>query len=215
MTVNPGAHYRFDRYTKPEIVLTTVAPAEAGWAAGTFPAVCSSFVWHCMQQNGVHFETTRAYVTPSDLAASAVAQGAQVSAGAMDGLFLYPQAERIAGGNVLDAIFMEDVLDQMGFFGNFLSGVAQNMVDQLLNTFAFDDAQNGFGSNAWQTLGDATRSAPTTSGGGRPPTHSSTSNLCQKVINSVRNIKRLGKCVSCSSLISSFVLFISILERII
>jgi len=164
MTTKPGAQYRFYCYTKPEIALTTTAPAEAGWAAGTVPCVCSSFVWYCMHQNGVHLDTTNQYVTEADLPASAVAQGAQVGPEMLDGLFYYTEAERQAGGQVLNAIFEQEVNDRAGILGSIADAfgwnIASDIADQFLNTFAFDNAANGYGSDAWQNPGDANAVSP-------------------------------------------------------
>ncbi|HTW82850.1 MAG TPA: carboxypeptidase-like regulatory domain-containing protein [Candidatus Sulfotelmatobacter sp.] len=163
VVVAPKAHYRFYCYTKPEMALTYTAPADAGWAAGTIPAVCSSFVWYCMHQNGVHQETTNQYVTEGDLTPSAVAQGALVGPEMLDGLFFYTQDERATGGNILNGIFQQDVLDAEGWISEipFIStAIASDITDQLLNTFAFDNAANGYGSNAWQTPGNANAVSP-------------------------------------------------------
>jgi hypothetical protein len=163
VTIKPKAHYRFYCYTKPEIALTQTAPAEAGWAAGTFGAVCSSFVWYCMHQNGVHQDAAGQYVTKSDLPPSAIADGALTGPQTLDGLFFYPQAERATGGNVLNGIFQQNVLDAEGWVSNipFIStAIAGDIADQFLNTFAFDDAANGYGSNAWQQPGDANAVSP-------------------------------------------------------
>jgi hypothetical protein len=159
VTVKPGAHYRFYCYTKPEIALSTTAPADAGWAAGTIPCVCSSFVWYCLRHSGAHFDTTNEYVTAGDLPA-----GTPVGPQELDGLFFYPQAERLAGGNVLNAIFQTEANDIGGFWGSFVEAfgwdVAADISDQILNTFAFDNAANGYGSNAWQTPGNANAVSP-------------------------------------------------------
>ncbi len=159
ITTKPGAHYRFYCYTKPEIALSTTAPASAGWAAGTIPCVCSSFVWYCMHQNGVRFDTTNEFVSPGDLPA-----GTPVGPGELDGLFFYPQAERQAGGQVLDAIFQTQINDIAGTLGKIAEffgwNVAADIADQILNTFAFDNAANGYGSDAWQNPGDGNAISP-------------------------------------------------------
>src|SRR5216110_1843687 len=49
-------HYRFFCYTDPSIGLTHPAPPEAKWAAGTFPTVCSSFIWLAIKQAGIAIE---------------------------------------------------------------------------------------------------------------------------------------------------------------
>jgi hypothetical protein len=46
-TQHRKGHYRFFAYTDPTVVLSQVAPDSAGWAAGTYPCVCSSFIWFC------------------------------------------------------------------------------------------------------------------------------------------------------------------------
>jgi hypothetical protein len=159
ITTKPGAHYRFYCYTKPQIALTTPAPASAGWAAGTIPCVCSSFVWYCMHQNGVHFDTSQQFVTAGDLPA-----GVPVGPSELDGLFYYPEAERQAGGVVLDSIFQTQISDIAGVLGEIASffgwDIAADIADQILNTFAFDNAASGYGSNAWQNPGDGNAISP-------------------------------------------------------
>jgi len=57
-----NGHYRFYAYTRPQLALepSGVAPPEAGWAAGTLPTVCSSFIWLACQKAGIKPEGSSA-----------------------------------------------------------------------------------------------------------------------------------------------------------
>jgi hypothetical protein len=159
-----GCYYCFYGYTKPEIAagFADAAGADAGWAQGLSPAVCSSFVWLNMKENHVNCVSTHQYTTPSDLAPTSVAAGAAVGPGTLDGLFYYSQDERQAAAAVLNSIFANQILDKEGFFQYipFLgSDIAQNIADQIMNMFAFNNP-NMYGSNQWLTSGAANAVSP-------------------------------------------------------
>lgn len=160
-----GAYYCFYSYTKPEAAagFGDPAPGTTGWASGLSPAVCSSFVWLCMKEAGVHLVTASQYETTSDLTPTETEAGAAVGVGTLDGLFYYSETERKEAGEVLDGIFHNLILDKEGFFSNIpLLGdeVARSIADQFMNMFAFGDPTM-VGSTAWQDHpGDANAVSP-------------------------------------------------------
>jgi hypothetical protein len=157
---NGGCYYSFYAYTDPQLSagFTDAAGAEAGWAQGMSPAVCSSFVWLSLKENGIPLVSTNATEALSDFTPAAVAGGAQVGPATLDGLIYYPEADRLLGANALYQIFMNQALSQVnGFLGiGTIPGVNQAIVgpiaDQLLNTFASGNP-NLVGSTAWQQPG--------------------------------------------------------------
>jgi hypothetical protein len=159
-----GCYYSFYGYTKPEIAVgfSDGAPTDAGWAHGLSPAVCSSFVWLNMKQNNVQLVSAHQYTTPEDLSATSVVAGAAVGPGTLDGLFYYSQTERQNAAAVLNSIFANQILDKEGFFQYIPfvgSDIAQNIADQIMNMFAFNDP-NMYGSNQWLTSGSANAISP-------------------------------------------------------
>ena len=163
-TQSGGCYYCFYGYTKPEIAagFTDPAPASAGWAAGLSPAVCSAFVWLSMKAAGIPLVGTNAVETVAELTAAAVALGAEVGATTLDGLFYYSQAERQTAAQVLNSIIYNEAVEHEGFaqYIPFLgTEIAQNIADQILNMFAYNDP-NMYGSSAWQTSGDANAVSP-------------------------------------------------------
>lgn len=164
LTTKGGCYYSFYCYTDPQIAagFTDAAPAAAGWAQGMSPAVCSSFVWLCLKENGIPLVGTPQYETLSEFSATAIAGGAQVGPQTLDGLIYYPAAERVAAANGLYQLFMEQALDQEGGFGTIPGinqAIAGPLADQLLNVFASGNP-NLAGSNAWQTPGDGNAVSP-------------------------------------------------------
>ena len=159
-----GCYYSFYGYTKPEIGLGLgdPAPAGAGWAKGLTPAVCSAFIWLCMKENGVAVVGPGQYETTTELSPIAIAQGAQVVGNTLDGLFYYPEPERLRACQVLYALFEGMALDQEGIFadipfvGMFVAG---HIADQVVNVFVFGDP-NMYGSSKWQKPGDGNAVSP-------------------------------------------------------
>ena len=72
-----GCYYSFFGYTSPQIAagFTAPAPADAGWAQGLSPAVCSSFVWLSLKEQGVPLVTSHQFESLSDFSPVAVAGG--------------------------------------------------------------------------------------------------------------------------------------------
>jgi hypothetical protein len=156
------AHYRFYCYTKPAIGEdpAEVAPPGTGWAAGTFPAVCSAFIWLMMKRNGVEAEGPSVIVTTSELGPQAAAEGVQVSSDTPDGLFYYPQAQRESAGQWLYQSLYNMAYSQTGWLGEDLTKAAEHIGNQLCNAFANDDCSAENDSTAWQTPGDANAVSP-------------------------------------------------------
>ena len=138
------SHYRFFCYTDPTIGESTIAPADAGWAAGTFPSVCSSFIWMMLKRAGVKLEADASTVARSDLQPVDIAAGAQVDANTKDGLYLYTAGERLDATNYLFGYLHEKVRDQQGEEGLFgelsetFSDMADDVANQMVNAFASD-----------------------------------------------------------------------------
>lgn len=158
------SHYRFYCYTDPAIGLTDIAPQDApGWAIGTYPSVCSSFIWKCLKNSGVMLEGKGSTVNLSDLEIPDKQAGAQVdpAGGTKDGLYLYSAEERLAAGQWLYNELYNKVSNKAGDWGIFWTDAADDIANQVLNTFASDwsdlDAKN---SDDWINTGPANAVSP-------------------------------------------------------
>ena len=159
-----GCYYCFYCYTKPQesAGFTDAAPAAAGWAQGMSPAVCSSFVWLSLKENGVPLVSTAATETLADFSPLQIEAGAAVGPSTLDGLIYYPQAEREAAAQGLYQMFMDQALSKeygLGTLPGVNDTIAGPLADQLLNMFAFGDPSM-VGSSAWQTPGDGNAVSP-------------------------------------------------------
>jgi hypothetical protein len=173
LTFQKGAcYYSLYAYTKPEIGagFGDPAPAEAGWAQGLTPAVCSAFIWLCMKENGVALLGPGEFESASELSLNAVQAGAAVETTTLDGLFYYSQQDRAQAATVLNAIFQSQILEKEGVFqSSFASTViASSIADQIMNMFAFGNP-NMYGSSAWQNPGDANAVSPDNISWWNPP----------------------------------------------
>lgn len=157
--VNSKSHYRLFCYTDPIIGLSSVAPSSAGWAAGTSPSVCSSYIWAMLKKRGVHLEADTTHAMPSDLEQSDKAAGASVDPGTRDGLYSYTASERRHAADVLYEKIHHEVFDDAGWFGNLLTDAADDVANQLLNAFASDEA-DGKDSDAWKNTKSASAVSP-------------------------------------------------------
>ncbi len=167
----PGrSHYRFYCYTDPTIGLTTTAPPDAGWAAGTYPSVCSSFIWMCLKKNNITLEGPGTVTTPADLEAKDVADkvGAEVAANTRDGLYLYRADERRTAAEWLNGKLQDDVwtrLEEEAGIGagvvDLFSDICEDVANQVLNSFASDWSDKAAkDSDRWRTTGDANAVSP-------------------------------------------------------
>lgn len=147
------SHYRFFCYTDPTIGLTSSAPNEAKWAAGTFPSVCSSLIWKAIKSAGVQMEGA---LEPADLDG-----GAQIAEDTPDGLYVYDADERLAAGEVLFNRLHGLVMMKAGSWGDALTDVADDISNQILNTFASDWAdEDAKDSEKWRDTVDANAVSP-------------------------------------------------------
>lgn len=152
------SHYRFFCYTDPTIGLPgeDVAPADAGWAAGTYPSVCSSFIWRCVRELHPAFE--------GNLEDN---EKKVAKAGGPDGLYRYTAKERMVAGEWLYGFLVrmvEEQADAGGFVsehGAVIEDVADNVANQILNTFASDfTATEAKDSDAWRNMLDSFAVSP-------------------------------------------------------
>ncbi len=156
---NAKSHYRFFCYTDPTIGLDTTAPADAGWAAGTFPSVCSSLIWRMLSKRGVHMESDTDIVMPSDLEPADTASGAFVAPGTPDGLYTYTAEERRLAAEWLFDHVHHLAFEEAGWFGEAVSDAADNIANQVVNVFARDIADDT-DSDEWKQIKDANAISP-------------------------------------------------------
>jgi hypothetical protein len=151
-------HYRFHCYTDAALAVRPSpygvdgpnAPAHAGWAAGTLPAVCSSIIWLAAKQLDVQLEGSGDIIQPSDFEALDLLAGAQTDEQTLDGLYLYTEGERRHAAewlvNYLSDKIFETAQEEGGWFGGLLNEIFSDMADdcanQITNTFAFDWADS-------------------------------------------------------------------------
>lgn len=161
------SHYRFYCYTDPTIAENSVAPPDAGWAAGTVPTVCSSFVWLMMKRAGIRLETPTATVAQTDLEPADVVGGAQRNDATRDGLYLYAAGERRAAADYLFNYLHEKVRVQEGESGllgelaEAFSDMADDVANQMVNAFASDWCdQESKDSDDWKNTVDANAVSP-------------------------------------------------------
>lgn len=159
-------HYRLYCYTDPTIGLNSTAPEDAGWAAGTSPSVCSSFIWELLWEAGLHLEADTKHATVADIEDKDEDMGASVSAGTEDGLYHYTAEERQAAANWLyNAIVKRARLSagksDLKEAGIWFFDSDDEVANQVCNTFASDDAQHyGWDNESWKETGDATAVSP-------------------------------------------------------
>jgi len=155
-------HYRFYCFTDPAIAEGTTgnAPANVGWASGTSPAVCASFVWLMMKRNGMNLMGPSANVTQAEVSSYATANGAAISADTPDGLFFYSAAQRQVAGAFLNQSLFNLVRDQVNWFEDDLTGTSTHICNQICNSFADDDSSSDNDSTAWQNPGSANAVSP-------------------------------------------------------
>lgn len=155
---NSRSHYRLFAYTDPAIADTDVAPQNAGWAAGTYPSVCSSFIWHKAKSVGIPLETTNDTVMVHDLEAEDLAQGAQVFPDTKDGLYAYSADERLAAGQWLFDTLKRMVLSEASWVEDLLTDASNDIANQILNAFALDTTDKD--STAWRDAKAANAVSP-------------------------------------------------------
>lgn len=142
-------HYRWYCYTDPTIGQGAPEGPGAGWAAGTLPSVCSSFIWLQAKGRNAHLETDQALVMPTDLEQSDIDQGAMVRPMTPDGLYTYSAEERDHAAHWLYDTIYNQAYEKAGWFGEILTDGADDIANQFLNAFANDDA-DGKDSTDWE-----------------------------------------------------------------
>jgi hypothetical protein len=130
---NSKTHYRFFCYTDPAHAEGQPAPANAGWAAGTFPSVCSSFVRKMVLDAGIHMNPD-------------------------DGLAPYTEAERKTAALWLDGFIKGEAFKKFDIFAQILRADVR-AANQIVNAFVNDDV-NGMESLAWKNPGSAKAVSP-------------------------------------------------------
>ncbi len=154
------SHYRLFCYTDPTIGLTDKAPVESGWADGTYPSVCSSFIWMKLKQNGEFLESNSLLVQPTDLESEDINKGADVLPMTSDGLYRYTAAERLAAAQWLYNKLYDEASDKAGWFGKLLTDAPDDLANRVVNTFALDDAHDGKDHDNWRQTRDANAVSP-------------------------------------------------------
>jgi len=141
------SHYRFFCYSDAAIAddPAKAGAAEGGWAAGTWPSVCSSFIWHMLKKHGVHLEGDGEFVTSGDLEDIDRAAGGQVGSDTKDGLYLYSADERRVSADYLYHALVSKVQKKLDEDAGLLAGaidlfsdMTDDVANQIVNTFASD-----------------------------------------------------------------------------
>lgn len=161
--LSTNGHYRFFCYTDPAIALdpAKVAGAEAGWAAGTVPTVCSSFIWLSAQRAGIRLEGPAQFATAAELEPGDVVSGADVGGQTHDGLYRYTAEERQAAARWLYQTLYDQVKNKAGFWGKLLTDAPDDVANQICNTFASDWADtDAKDSDNWKNTGEASAVSP-------------------------------------------------------
>ncbi|HXI71883.1 MAG TPA: hypothetical protein VNN22_16125 [Verrucomicrobiae bacterium] len=161
--VGINGHYRFYCYTKPEIALDPgqVAGSDAGWAQGTLPTQCASFIWLAAQHAGVRLEGPGVHTAVGDLEPKDTVSGAEADAATLDGLYHYTPDERAAAAKWLYQTLHDEAQNTAGFWGTLFTDAPSDIANQICNTFASDwsetDAKD---SDRWKQPGSANAVSP-------------------------------------------------------
>jgi hypothetical protein len=165
------SHYRFFCYTDPTTAFDAdkFGPPDVGWAKGTWPSVCSSFIWTILRKHNVHLEGK---LEELDTHTMRPGSAVEVDSSAADGLYLYSAEERRAAGNHLFLRIKEKsirrILDKIpkdvvgGFLGSLLLQVVPRRVgNQICNAFARDETSaDATESEDWKSTGAANAVSP-------------------------------------------------------
>lgn len=157
--IKPKYHYRWYCYTDPTIGLGTPEGPDAGWAEGTQPSVCSSYIWIHAKAHQARLESSQPLVTPTDLEPGDIGQGAVVRPTTPDGLYNYSAREREKAAYWLYDTIYNMAYDKAGWFGEILTDGADDIANQFLNSFAHDVA-DGKDSEDWKNVTDADAVSP-------------------------------------------------------
>jgi hypothetical protein len=153
-------HYRFYGFTDP--TMQSPAPASAGWAGGTSPAVCSSFIWSMFKQAGFHLLSAGALALATDIRPDAAARGAKVAANTPDGLFLYGASERSDAAKWFYDQISDKVQTTIESKAGLLSGIVEGLTkiiphvaNEFLHAFVDDHVQTDDDHDDWKNTKDA------------------------------------------------------------
>ncbi len=150
------SHYRFFCYTDPRIGDTDRAPASSGWAAGSFPSVCSSFIWMAVKRSGALMEGDT--LEPQD---HQPPPGAERDATSPDGLYLYRADERLRAGEALYAFITDKARAEVPAAIDAVEDVVDDIGNQFCNAFASDWCDTpAKDSDAWRTTSEADAVSP-------------------------------------------------------
>lgn len=127
-----GSHYRFFAYSNADTIESLKAPSyfsseykwlpAKGWAENSIATVCSSFIWHCLKEHGIVLE--------GQLEERDVKNGAMVDATTADGLYYYPESERLLAARWLFWKTYNDIYDKEYGFEFLLDG-ADTVANQV------------------------------------------------------------------------------------
>ena len=158
--VNSKSHYRLYCYTDPTIGETRGSAGERRLGSGHVRL--GVLVLSSGSCTGATTATSRprtAHPLPTDLEPADVAAGAAVDPGGLDGLYAYTAAERLAAAEWLFDTLHDEVRDQAGWLGEFLTDAADDVANQMINAFVTDDA-DARNSQKWRDVGPATAVSP-------------------------------------------------------
>ncbi len=172
------SYYSFYAYTDASEALSQTASAPGQWYDGTYPSVCSSFVWAVARRQGLHLEAPRDLAASGDLEADDLGR-VKIDGQVPDGLYSYSEAERRTAaeylyGRVRAAVIDElqrKVRDAIGDLGNLdeflaealdhLTEIADRVAHQLCNSFANGHTDEAATTSAgWRTPGTGTAVSP-------------------------------------------------------
>ena len=174
------SHYRLFCYTKADIALSPAGTAgpEAGWANDSVATVCSSFIWLAAQKAGIQLEGANPFTNPGDLESADTSNNAAIgldSSGinTRDGLYFYTEESRRAVVQWLHNYVKKMVSDQIpswisinpldwiGATAAFIEDTADNIANQICNTFAFDwNSDEAEASDNWKNPGTGNAVSP-------------------------------------------------------
>lgn len=158
-----NGHYRFYGYSRPQFALDSggIAPASAGWAAGTVPTVCSSLIWLACQKASIRVEGPESVTPVNEIEPTDVVHGAKVGTDTLDGLYLYSADERRKAAQWLYNYIYNEAHNKAGFWGTLFTDAPDNVANQICNAFASDYIdEHSMNSEAWQNTGDANAVSP-------------------------------------------------------
>lgn len=135
------SHYNLYCYTDPTVASTTVG-LEAGWAAGSFPSVCSSFIWKILKDLNIQLGSK----------GDSIKGQLQEGIGSQDGLYKYSKSERKIGAEWLYNFIYHKAYQDPDWYGELATNAADKWANQICNAFVIDDPR--IRSDAWRSFID-------------------------------------------------------------